>query len=681
MKRYCINCGKKAAPEHRMCIHCGKPIPIPDEQKTAETDAKATEQTNDKTPKTDENTIEQTPDETEDFIVDPSFDTTEQESFPNDTIDEQGPEIDLMAEEHSPEIKTPTQQTRPVTATTSGTSEQVETQGASTQQPSSKKNQFIWRIGIISLVILIALFTWGKKHTSIDAVKERFMKAVDEQNVSKVQKMLSHADRSNIETFEAEAFLELVKQHGRGVIDDLTEAVYDGKFLFIFDSYKIVSQDQVAFDDYIADVTYTFNGQDVPIFEEDEDNIAFGPLTPGIYNVEATLKNDFGEFSVEETVILDNTYYQDYTYMGIYLPIDEVNIYVENVDDIGHENITVKINDQEFPVDEEGDTGPIGMMLLNGTVEATVIAKFPWGTTESATFPIHESVPFVYATYVNDEHIDSIKELLNDFSEQYVEAKATENLKVIKDGSDSVKTYIENRFWEGYAYTGEMKKIGLLEDGAYTEPSPENEDELMLYLPVRFIVNEDDHSFDKEPELSEHDHNLLLGLTYNSEKKTWFVENIYTFEWHLDTTHEWNVSGKLYKPDSETVEKASQANKEKEIENFLVDYTMASVAAINRRDFSIVEPYITENGPRRKEAKDYIDYLDSKDIYEEYIDSEIVSVKELDKNNWEIVLEEEFEIIRPDSSDQWRFETKIIVKEIDGEFLVDELISTDRTED
>src|SRR5690625_3082135 len=174
-----------------------------------------------------------------------------------------------------------------------------------------------------------------------------------------------------------------------------------------------------------------------------------------------------------------------------------------------------------------------------------------------------------------------------------------------------------------------MKKIGLLEDGAYTEPSPENEDELMLYLPVRFIVNEDDHSFDKEPELSEHDHNLLLGLTYNSEKKTWFVENIYTFEWHLDTTHEWNVSGKLYKPDSETVEKASQANKEKEIENFLVDYTMASVAAINRRDFSIVEPYITENGPRRKEAKDYIDYLDSKDIYEEYIDSEIVSVKEL----------------------------------------------------
>src|SRR5690625_356757 len=110
--------------------------------------------------------------------------------------------------------------------------------------------------------------------------------------------------------------------------------------------------------------------------------------------------------------------------------------------------------------------------------------------------------------------------------------------------------------------------------------------------------------------------------------------------------------------------------------DLVFDYTSASIEAINYRDFDLVSTYIEKDGPRYKEADDYIDYLDSKDIYEEWYGSELEKVEKEDDDIWKVTVIEEFEIIKPDSSDIKKFRTILIIKQIDNEFYVNKLTET-----
>src|SRR5699024_6783871 len=113
-------------------------------------------------------------------------------------------------------------------------------------------------------------------------------------------------------------------------------------------------------------------------------------------------------------------------------------------------------------------------------------------------------------------------------------------------------------------------------------------------------------------------------LQYEEEDKKWLVSANESYSsWEgFEATDEFDGSDELYSPSEETVKDAKSKDIETDIEEFITDYTVASVDAINARDFDIMKDYTTEKGPRRNEAKEYINYLDSKDIYEEFIHAE-----------------------------------------------------------
>ncbi|HLS06748.1 MAG TPA: hypothetical protein VK079_02260, partial [Bacillota bacterium] len=477
MKRFCIECGKEATPEHNICIHCGTPLPKieafdrqADKREQAEepTDHR-TESAENKDPndepltsksfdkKTDETgqEVDKTlptiaPSGTPDGADIEKFEQTDvahaasqeieserksgQTGSETDHIEsstlhatalEQGhlgpsPEAEstqgdrseagatsgsnsteenqLSDSEHAhgdhpaPEREAAHAEVATTQAETSATSSTETMRGdaapASRKAKSGKKRKLLWRFIAFFAILLIAFVVWANHYTSPEAVEKRFQKAVDSNDVSQIQKLLVHGDLTSIETFEAEAFLELVKTEGRSILSSLTDTVYSGKFLFIFDAHKIEVTDQIPYSDQSENMTYTFNGEEVAIFDEEDDNIAYGPLAPGVYEVAANLSNDFGDFSAEETILLASTSYQEYTYMDIDMPVAEVFFYVENANSIDPKHIKVKVNDKEFPIDEHQTTESIGPMPIDGSVDASVVFSLPWGEIESEAQPV-----------------------------------------------------------------------------------------------------------------------------------------------------------------------------------------------------------------------------------------------------------------------------------------------------
>ena len=67
-----------------------------------------------------------------------------------------------------------------------------------------------------------------------------------------------------------------------------------------------------------------------------------------------------------------------------------------------------------------------------------------------------------------------------------------------------------------------------------------------------------------------------------------------------------------------------------------------SVNAINTRDFSYVEGLMTNDGPRKKEAKDYINHLESKGITQQFINVTVEKVEVMNTNTWKVTTTDEF---------------------------------------
>ena len=85
---------------------------------------------------------------------------------------------------------------------------------------------------------------------------------------------------------------------------------------------------------------------------------------------------------------------------------------------------------------------------------------------------------------------------------------------------------------------------------------------------------------------------------------------------------------------------------------------------------------MTDDGPRKKEAKDYIVYLESKGITEQFIDVTVEKVEAVGTTTWQVTTTDEFIIYNPDGSKNKKYTTVVTVKQVDGDWLVHELLST-----
>lgn len=543
------------------------------------------------------------------------------------------------------------------------------------KKPMSKAKKILWGVVAGLVALLIGAHMWTDNYLSYESVEERFEAALSENDSKKLANLIVHEDGSSISEQEAKAFAKLKKSESKRVINDLYEISFNGKFLGIYDTYKIEVVDQFAYyDDQVDGLTFKFNNKEIPEFERDKESTTYGPLAPGVYTVEATFKGDYGETSSEETVTLA---YKDrsYTQIGEDLPIAKVTFHVENYEQFDVEKAHILLNKEEIAISKDGESEEIGPFILDGSQTVKTVVTMPWGEVVSEEIPVDDENMSLNASLITPEQYKGVTATLKDFGEQYVTARAEQSTKPLKVADADVKKEIGNEFNDFYHYSGKLEKVQIDRDSLTVNTDSKTPE---ISIDAKFIVKEDEHEATESPNLYEMDYTWNIGLTFDEKADKWTVISKESISgWgSFEDADEVAGSKKLHGPSEEAVEAAKTKELEDEIELFMAEYTSASVDAINYRDFSIMESYLTDDGPRKKEARDYIDYLDSKGIYEDWYGTDLEKLEKVDDTTYKVTVIDEFNIIKPDSSSVKKFRTILHLKDIDGAYYVDELLET-----
>lgn len=543
------------------------------------------------------------------------------------------------------------------------------------KEPMPRKRKILF-ISLSAIIILFISFTmWAKSYQSPEAVEKRFAKAVAEKNAAGMKKLLVHEDGSPATTSEAKALLALLEEEALSDVEDLFTVEPHGKFLFLFTANKIEAVDQfVVYPDIVEGLSFLFNGKEIPESERDKHQVIYGPLIPGLYETEAVFKGKYGKTKKEGLLTLSDITGEE-TLLNMDVNVAKVTFHVENYEDFDLKESFIKLGDEKISLDKKGNTDELGPFLLDGSQKVQTVVPMPWGEVTSEAIDIDDPEMTIHADLLSEKHFSELEDTLGTFGEQYVEAMATDDTAPIKSVSEDVKLFVENGMIDDWFYSGQFEQVAFDRHSVQVENKSKQPEIKVL---AEYTFNESNHDYDEEPELNESSSLLALKLSYDGDKKTWKIISIESADVWKDFTATDTVAGskKLHKPGAEAVKQADNNKLKEELDYFFQSYTQASVDAINYRDFYYVEDYIASGSPRWKEAKEYIDYLDSKDITEDWLDSTVESVKETGDNTWELTVTESFTIYKPDSSSDKTFETKVVIKKIDGDYQVYELLET-----
>ena len=183
---------------------------------------------------------------------------------------------------------------------------------------------------------------------------------------------------------------------------------------------------------------------------------------------------------------------------------------------------------------------------------------------------------------------------------------------------------------------------------------------------------------------------FVVGLFSDEEEPVETVQQPEAVETAASQTESPAVETPVEKPVKAIVEEQEQKQPEaeripavsysdKEIGEFMDEYNVASVAAINEADFSIVNHMIDPKGKAYNESRDYISYLEQKGITEDHIYNETTAVTKISEDMYEVETYEEYDIFYGDGSQKYKkfantYHLKILE---DGDLYVHELLSTD----
>ncbi|MDY0404607.1 hypothetical protein P5G51_003565 [Virgibacillus sp. 179-BFC.A HS] len=536
----------------------------------------------------------------------------------------------------------------------------------------------LWSSIIAFAVLAVGFSLWANWYQSAKSVQKRFVHALENKDSAKVQAMLIHEDGSAISEQEADAFVKLIKKEGVHVVSGYADIVQKGKFLWLYKAHKVAARDQFA---VLAKgdnaITYTFEGKKMKPHEDNGDEVVFGPFVPGIYHVVANYDGKYGKTSKKDTVTMDGT--DQYTDIDLNIPVARVTFHVSNADKFETSKAYIQLNDEKISLDASGTSKEIGPLLLDGSQQVQTVVNMPWGKVTSKPTKVTESEFSLEADIIAPKDFQAVTETIQTFGEQYLQALAEKSTKPLKvatnDVKDAVTEGIDSLNKDTY-FSGKLEQVEL-DKGSLTTRSDQKD--MAIQLMVQLDTSEAYHELTQKADLYSNQLVATIGLSYDKDKKTWTVDSWETGDpWSFFTASE-TVSGnkKLYAPSKDTVANAQAKERNAEIRALMESYTQASVDAINYRDFSFMSGYLTADGPRRKEARDYIDYVDDNDIYEEWLGTELEKVEEEGTNAWKVTVKESFKIDKGGDTSDKTYRTIVIVKKVDDQYLVDELISTD----
>ncbi|WP_156321085.1 hypothetical protein [Bacillus sp. JCM 19041] len=325
-------------------------------------------------------------------------------------------------------------------------------------------------------------------------------------------------------------------------------------------------------------------------------------------------------------------------------------------------------------------------MFIDGSTTYQTVFNFPWGSETSEEIPIEST----YETLTVEADIDSIKEeiaeVITAFGESYYDAYSKNDSELLKStSSDLLTDTIENSYHSnyGYYYAAQFDATNVWFDEHMIDVTDEGA--ISIVLPVEYEIQLNQSTDGPEDGFYDEGESCYMKMTYE-EDQGWSV-----YECELSTYNWLSSEGFDTYEGSQTVyasmgtsnsteedEGESTLISDEELEEFIYDYNETAVEAINTADFSVISPFMTEDGPIKSMQEEYYQSLANRGITQTHIDTQLQEVEEISNDEWIVTTNEIFEIHYEDGdSKEKEFITKSTVKLVDDELRVHELNSTD----
>lgn len=437
--------------------------------------------------------------------------------------------------------------------------EEVERTKSSEKSPRFSRST----LSILGIVILLGvtatiLYQIGKNSVTAESYVDDFRAAIEEEDVDYLlTTVLENGDNWEFTREDAEAFItylnenheskeelyaklehhaELLDESGSDAnqqIDRSNSAHYatvslkqEGKRWLLFDDYSFeITPAYIHVLTNEEDVTFSINGQVVDEFEQIDNGVRIGPLTPGLFTVHGTVVSDLMDVEKDVDVHLFE--------LANEYDTAELQFEIETIEaSAPYEDSIVYINGEPSDITIGPEPQEIGILPVDGSATISFKREFPWNDVQTDDIPVEQA-----SIYIDDIEVlteDDKKEImttLNENWQQHTEALVTGDTSIMSYASDEYIERISDLHDELQGRSGEY--IGEVVASRYRLDSlalPEYNEETERYeleVEAEYTVYEPDvrtYALLREDD----DYNrttYYIHTYYDEEQGEWAIEN------------------------------------------------------------------------------------------------------------------------------------------------------------
>jgi uncharacterized membrane protein YvbJ len=364
---------------------------------------------------------------------------------------------------------------------------QVQTIEKTPKQPLSKKNKLLLGIGAFIVVLFGGLYMAGSSYYGEEKVMDRFIKAIQEEDMETVVE-LSMTDDPNLKIDEEgmKPLLAYMKENpsylnglnesfkyriqGQDVVlSDEIQLVKNGKKFGIFDNYVFKIKPYYVKVKTNGKGTVIYKGeQEIATSDQSEFSKEVGPFLPGVHQFKAILK--------DELVTLDKE--EDVTLMGVSTSPKNIDLKLNghyitvqsNVDDA-----TLYVNGKEKGKLEDGkiEVGPISN---DGSTEIYLEKEFSFGKVQTEKVKVKKNTRYEleFEKAISEEdlerfitdHLEGAVSAINSGIFSYVESDYDQSGTSYKQDKDYMKSLYDRKIKEELV-TAKLEKAERVNEKQY----------------------------------------------------------------------------------------------------------------------------------------------------------------------------------------------------------------------
>lgn len=535
--RTCSHCQNQVREDARFCNHCGNKLgeePIRKEQHL-ETMQSETGEKNTKQMKTDgqqDKSMGIGGEELQQGILESNvenMDLTQEASELNGKEGQPNPVVDKSNEKETP-----------VSESQVAAANAVQTKQLTPKGKRSKKKMLFLISSIAIIVLLIVAYKVIENMTSPTHLVKEFEVAAEKQDAEKMASLLtSKEDELKITKESIKPFLTLLDSNnsemqmlmnhlktqadGQSFLHSMpVNLVKDGKKFLFFNHYKLeVNPVYIKVSTNYKDTDIYVDDKKVVTADKENFNEEIGPFLPGEHSLKAVYELDFFHLDTEKKVSAFDSSYAEF--VDLMLEGDNVSfdLISNKYDDL--KSIKLYINGKDTGWDLKKDAR-VGPLLVDGSMNASFEADFPWGTVRTDDVPIdNHYIEFNFGN--SKEFKQSMMDLVVNFNEEFVKTFATVDPKGLTTVTENMAlgliTDMSENLQQGIEFQGAFHGVDFYLDSFNLKKTYDGiwltEVDTITYY-EEAIYNKDD-----KPEFEKVEREVRYELVYDSQAKAWYV--------------------------------------------------------------------------------------------------------------------------------------------------------------